>query len=315
MMPNTPRQNKRGIFFKIIATVFASLIVLIIGSILIFNLVIDKTNGKIESSGQTRTYLLYVPESYRPDSPIPLVISLHGYAEWPAHEMQLSGWNKLADEFGFIVVYPSGTGFPKHWHDTGRAEPGEETLTDVRFISDLIDKLEQEYNIDPKRVYANGLSNGGGMSVLLACDLSDRIAAIGSVSGAYLIPEQECRPSRPFPLIAFHGTADPIVPYHGGPSEVFELPFPDVPGWIGHWAADNGCSNIPQVLPPSGSVDGIVYGNCEQDASVIFYTINGGGHAWPGSAPLPEWLVGKTTQDLDATRVMWGFFERHPLID
>ncbi|MGA9398871.1 MAG: PHB depolymerase family esterase [Anaerolineaceae bacterium] len=281
--------------------------------LVVFHFLLDRTNGEILSAGILREYLLYVPSTYNPQTPTPLVISIHGYAEWPAHQMQLSGWNNLADEYGFIVVYPSGTGFPKHWHDTGHSEVGEDPLVDLKFISDLIDELEQEYSIDKTRIYANGLSNGGGMSVFLACTLSNRIAAVGIVSGAYLVPEQECLPSRPVPLIAFHGTSDPIVPYHGGPSESFELPFPDVPAWIKDWAVINGCNSTPQTLPSSGSVSGIVYEACDRNAGVVFYTIDEGGHAWPGGEPLPEWLVGETTQDIDATRVMWEFFQQHSL--
>jgi polyhydroxybutyrate depolymerase len=238
---------------------------------------------------------------------------MHGYVEWPAHQMQISGWNKLADEYGLIVVYPSGTGFPRRWNSTGLSKTGEDPMVDVKFISDLIDRLEQEYTIDKTRIYANGLSNGGGMSVFLACTLSDRIAAVGSVSGAYLVPEGECLPSRPVPLIALHGTADPIVPYHGGPSESFDIPFPDVPAWVANWAAGNGCDSLPQPIPASGSVSGKLYVNCKQNAGVVLYSINDGGHSWPGGQPLPEWLVGVTTQDMDATWVMWEFFQQHPL--
>jgi polyhydroxybutyrate depolymerase len=270
---------------------------------------VDKANGRIETSGVVRKYLLYVPESYNPSTPTPLVISLHGFAEWPAHQMELSSWNTLAEENSFIVVYPSGSDFPKRWvlsRETG-------AMIDVQFIADLIDQLESEYNIDPDRVYANGLSNGGGMSALLACELSERIAAVGSVSGAYLFSRDDCHPSRPVPIIAFHGTADPIVPYDGGPSSSFDLPFPQVPEWIEAWAERNGCSLTPVELPGQGEVSGIQYTRCQQKAEVIFYTVDGGGHSWPGGEPLPKWIVGHTTQDIDATRVMWEFFEQYSL--
>jgi polyhydroxybutyrate depolymerase len=268
----------------------------------------DHTSGSIVSSGVKRTYLLYVPKTYDPAIPTPLVISIHGYAEWPAHQMQISGWNDLADRYGFIVVYPSGTGFPKRWRT--RMEAGDPQL-DVTFISDLIDKLESEYNLDPARIYANGLSNGGGMSFVLSCKLSGRIAAIGTVSGAYLLPWDECQPSRPVPAIVFHGTADPIVPYQGGPSRAFDLPFPFIPDWVAALAHRNGCSGSPLEIPANGEVSGIQYRNCAAD--VIFYTIAGGGHAWPGGEPMPKFIVGHTTQDIDATRVMWDFFQQHPL--
>ena len=279
----------------------------------VFAIGIDRTNGKLISSGQEREYLLYVPDSYHPRNPAPLVISLHGYVEWPAHQMQLSGWNDLADEYGFIVVYPSGVDFPRRWRTSGRAEGEADPLIDVRFISDLIDRLEQDYTIDPARIYANGLSNGGGMSYLLGCTLSDRIAAVGSVAGAYLYPLDECAPVRPVPLIAFHGTADPIVAYAGGPSRSFDLPFPNLPDWMAAYAARNSCEPVLLSLPAQGSVSGVHYSGCGHDADVFFYTIEGGGHTWPGGQALPEWLVGITTQEIDATRVMWEFFQQHPI--
>jgi polyhydroxybutyrate depolymerase len=269
---------------------------------------LDKTNGRLESSGQKRKYLLYVPKSYNPSTPAPLVISIHGFAEWPAHQMEISHWNTLADKNGFIVVYPSGTGFPRRWKTSGKPGTPNDPMIDVQFISSLIDQLAREYNIDKTRIYANGLSNGGGMSALLACKLSDRIAAIGSVSGAYLFPLDECNPSRPVPMIAFHGTADPVVPYQGGPSSSFDLPFPVIPDWIKAWAQRNGCLLAPIELPTSGEVSGIKYTHCEKNSDVILYTIQGGGHSWPGGKPMPEWIAGHTTKDIDATELMWEFF-------
>ena len=268
---------------------------------------INQADGQIVSGGRQRSYLLHVPASYDPATPVPLVISIHGFAEWPAHQMQISRWNDLADQHGFIVVYPAGTGFPRRW------QTGGEALEDVTFISDLIDALAQRYTIDPTRIYANGLSNGGGMSYLLACQLADRIAAVGSVSGAYLLPPDECLPARPVPLIAFHGTADPIVPYDGGPSASFDLSFPAVPDWIAAWAGRSGCDAAPVPLPGHGEVSGLRYIGCRGSADVLFYTIHGGGHAWPGGPPMRRFIVGHTTQDIDATAVMWAFFTHHAL--
>lgn len=274
---------------------------------------INRASGSLVSSGEKRAYLLYVPETYHPGVPTPLVITIHGFAQWPAHQMQVSQWNELADEYGFIVVYPMGTGFPLRWRTNG--EPGSEIdpMLDVTFISDLIDKLSAEYTIDPARIYANGLSNGGGMSFVLACELSERIAAIGTVAGAYLFPWDACKPSRPVPVIAFHGTADPIVPYQGGPSERFDIPFPFIPDWVAEYARLNGCNRAPFELPAQGETSVVQYTACLSDADVIFYTITGGGHSWPGGDPIPEFIVGKNTQDVDATELMWEFFQQHPL--
>jgi polyhydroxybutyrate depolymerase len=274
-------------------------------------LLAHRTNGTLISSGERRRYLLYVPERYDPALPAPLVISLHGFAEWPAHQRDLSHWNDLADEEGFIVVYPSGTGFPLRWRTHGRSGDDADRSVDVTFISELIDVLATDYSIDPSRIYVNGLSNGGGMSFALACDLSERIAAFGAVSGAYMLPADACRPSRPVPAIIFHGTADPIVPYEGGPSHAFDLPFPVIGEWVEALAQRNGCDGAAGELPSHGDVRGVSFTGC--DADVVFYKVDGGGHAWPGGGRLPAFIVGHTTQDIDATRVMWDFFRQHPL--
>ncbi len=283
----------------------------LIGLALTF-VIVNRTSGTIVSSGERRTYLLHVPAAYNPQTPTPLVVSIHGFAEWPAHQAHVSRWNDLADREGFIVVYPSGTDFPKRWRTAGLTGEPVDTHVDSQFIADLIDTLESKYNIDSNRIFANGLSNGGGMSYLLACDLADQIAAIGGVAGAYTYPADKCSPSRPVPLIAFHGTSDPIVPYEGGPSRSFDVPFPVVPEWMQAWAERNQCLTFSS-LPREGEISSITYSDCSLNADVVFYTIHGGGHSWPGGNPLPTWIVGSTSQQIDATQFMWEFFVNHPL--
>lgn len=303
----------KKILFRILL-VLLSLIVVFFLIIFISFSIANKTNGSIQSSGETRKYLLYVPETYNPESPTPLVISIHGFAEWPAHQMKISHWNELADEFGFIVVYPAGTGFPLRWNANPQNDSEVEFQKDLQFFTDLMDRLEKEFTIDPKRIYVNGLSNGGGMSFTLSCNFSEKIAAMGGVAGAYLLSLEQCNPDRPFPMIVFHGTADPIVPYEGGPSRSFDIPFPNIPQWVFTMAKKNGCDLNPQNLPTSGEVSGIRYDNCNQNAEVIFYTISGGGHSWPGGDALPEFIAGYTSDDINATRVIWDFFSAHPLM-
>ena len=272
---------------------------------------LSRTNGEIISSGEARQYLLHVPASYDPARPAPLVISLHAYGLTPVFQMQISHWNDLADEFGFIVVYPAGTRFPRLWRAKRDDGSNDDIDIDVAFISDLIDKLEREYRIDPERIYANGMSNGGGMSYVLYCRLANRIAAIGMVASAILLPWDACNADRPMPAIVFHGSEDPIAFYRGGYSRLFNVNFPSIPDWTHELARRNVCTGTPVASVVSPEVSRLEYASCADDANVVLYTIEGGGHTWPGGEPLR--FVGRTTDDIDATRAMWDFFLAHPL--
>jgi len=271
----------------------------------------NRDNGSFVSSVEKRDYLLYVPRSYDRRTPTPLVISMHGAGLWGASQRDISRWNDLADRKGFIVVYPSGVGGKgvRVWS----AEPGPGLMKDVRFISELIDTLKASYNIDSTRIYANGLSNGGGMSFVLSCALSDQIAAVGMVAAAQTIPWTWCTEARAVPMIAFHGTADPEVPYNGGSSWVSPRPFPSTPKWAANWARRNRCGANPVESTVARDVTRRTYTNCADDAAVVLYTVQGGGHSWPGGTPLPKWFVGRTTRSIDATSLMWSFFIEHPL--
>jgi polyhydroxybutyrate depolymerase len=272
----------------------------------------NRSNGSLVSSGQKRDYLLYVPSSYDRTKPTPLVISMHGAGLWGAAQKETSQWNQLAERRSFIVVYPSGAvgSGPRIWH----VEPSSGLMTDVRFISELIDTLEATYNIDSTRIYANGLSNGGGMSFVLSCTLSDRIAAVGMVAAAQTLPWKWCTDQRPMPMIAFHGTHDPIVPYNGGATWISSRPFPNVSKWTANWAERNRCAPKPVESMVASDVIRREYTSCADRAAVVLYTVNGAGHTWPGGKPLPEWLAGTTSQSVDATSLMWDFFREHQLV-
>jgi polyhydroxybutyrate depolymerase len=269
----------------------------------------NQTSGAIVSSGEERRYLLHVPPGYDRSRPTPLVISLHGAGGWPAQQMNTSRWNELADEQGFIVVYPAGSGLPMIWH----VERGEGVTREVRFISDLIDKLEAAYNIDAARIYANGLSNGGGMSFALSCALPDRIAAVGMVGAAHTLPWSWCDSPSPVPMIAFHGTADRMAPYHGGRSPVAPDPFPGIPEWTANWARRNRCDPVPIDAAVAADVVRREYSGCADHSAVVLFTVSGLGHQWPGGKPMPSWMVGPASDAVDATSRMWAFFLEHPL--
>ena len=269
--------------------------------------------GSLVSSGENREYLLYVPKRYDRAKPAPLVITLHTSMSWPSAAMNISHWNQVADEQGVVMVYPaaSGTGNgPRSWEMKGIETPSR--MPDVIFISDLIDTLEKAYNIDSTRIYVNGMSNGGGMTFVLSCTLLDRVAAVGMVS-AGLDPDWNwC--SRPMPVIAFHGTADPICPYDGGPAKLGGGTFAGIRGFMAQWSRRNRCRANPIETSVAADVTRLEYPDCADDAGVVLYSVKGEGHQWPGGEPIAaQWLVGPYSDGIDATRQMWAFFSRHRL--
>ena len=249
---------------------------------------------ELESSGQSRQFRLHIPPGYLAGSPAPLVINLHGFGGSGIQQDLLSGMSAKADEAGFIAAHPEGRGDPQSWY-VGPTAGGQQE--DVLFIRDLIYCLENQLSIDADRIYATGFSNGGGMVNRLGCDLADVIAAIGPVSGAYLFHDT-CQPTRPVPVVAFHGTADEIVPYGGGEA------LPPIPHWAADWAVRNGCVLTSTITYSQGDVTGETWGNCTDDALVTLYTIAGGKHWWPGSPG--------ATQFIDASDTIWEFFTAHP---
>lgn len=265
----------------------------------------NRSNGTIVSSGERREYLLHVPRNLDRAKPAALVLSLHGAGGWPAMQRDVSRWNELADREGFIVVYPAGRDAPgpRVWHMASERDP--------QFIADLIDTLRAEHNIDRKRIYANGLSNGAGMSFALSCRMPERFAAIGMVGAALLLPSTWCKSTQPVPMIGIHGLRDTAAPYHGGASWIAPHFEPFLEFGAG-WARRNRCApNAPDVEMQDG-VTRREYDQCAEDATVVLYTLRDGGHTWPGGVELPEWFLGKTIEDFDATAEMWRFFEEHP---
>ena len=273
----------------------------------------NRDNRSILSSGVERTYLLHVPARYDAAKPTPLVLSFHGAGLWGVAQRDLSRWDEVADAEGFIVAYPSALGSRgiRVW----RVDPARPNSRDNTFVSALIDSLRAHYNIDTTRIYANGLSNGGGMSFGLSCALSDRIAAVGLVGSAQTEPWHACRDTTAVPMINFHGTDDRFAAYRGGTSWVLpgEQAFPSQLVWTMKWASRNRCLAPPVDSVIAPDVTRRSYGRCAHDADVVLYTIAGGGHTWPGGGPHPAWFVGKMTRTIDASRIMWQFFRDHPL--
>ncbi|TAE47393.1 MAG: hypothetical protein EAZ89_18020, partial [Bacteroidetes bacterium] len=254
-------------------------------------------------NGLLREYRLYVPPSYNPQSPAPLVFSLHGYTSNGLEQELYSAFNPLADTFGFIVVYPNG--ISETWN-AGFIAGG---VDDVGFISALIDHIGSQYYLDAQRIYATGMSNGGFMSYYLACQLEDRIAAIASVAGNMSLNVQNtCQSVRKVPVLEMHGTADGVVPYN----ESFLLP--SVPFTVNFWVNRNGCDptpdslNLPDLVNEGSTVTRFYWNGPPGTSEVYLYRINGGGHSWPGAFPVPGV---NTNQDIRGSRLIWDFFSAH----
>ncbi|MQY27589.1 alpha/beta hydrolase family esterase [Nocardia aurantia] len=277
------------------------------------------------SGGQTGHYIRDVPGAA--DGPLPLVLDLHGYLEPAEIEHASSGLGEFGNTHGFVTVTPQldEPGLPR-W----AFAPGD---PDIDYLSELITHVEATACVDLRRVYAAGLSMGAFTSSALACRLSDRIAAVAPVAG--LEDFDWCRPTRPVPVIAFHGTADPIVAYTGGvgPNARY-LPSPDgsgsvvqqnggpavqgpgpqsIPDNAAAWARRNGCSGAPVQSHVAPDVDLTTY-PCPENGAVQLYSVVGGGHTWPGSAyAFPDALTGPTTHSISADQLLWDFFRAHPL--
>ena len=290
----------------------------------------NNSTASIMHNGLKRTYLIHIPPDNR-GKLVPLVIALHGGGGTGSRMEKLTqgGFNTLSDREGFIVVYPDG--IEKHWND-GRSVKAagwrahKENVDDVGFILSLIKHLVDEQNVDPKRVYITGVSNGALMSSRLACEKTEKITAIALVAGT--IAEDfapACSPSRAIPILMIHGTKDPFVLWEGG--EIAEkLPRGrrfgrtlSVPETVKFWVANNRCPSSPIITqePDKDPKDGTrvrkeAYSDCKDGAEVILYAIENGGHTWPsGHKYLPDIIVGKISKDIDANEIIWDFFKRH----
>ncbi len=277
----------------------------------------------LTQNGLKRTYHLHVPSSYRASIAAPLVIALHGGGGNGNKMARLSGLSLLSDENGFVVVYPDAV--ERHWNDgrgLSKYRSQRENNYDVGFISGMIDAISNDYNIDGKRVYVTGASNGAMMSLRLGCELADRITALAPVIGS--MPENlvsGCSPTRPIPVLMINGTDDPLVPWEGGFVHFFQKKLGkiiSVPETIDFWVLRNGCSTDPEITlePDTDPEDGTrvrksVYRQCADGAAVVLYEVKGGGHTWPGGYQyLPEFLIGKTNRDLNASETIWNFFKK-----
>ncbi|HUM07003.1 MAG TPA: PHB depolymerase family esterase [Terriglobales bacterium] len=273
----------------------------------------DDQKREINVDGTKRQYLLYVPAAAAKGNPMPLLLVFHGGGGHDYNMPRFTGFDDIADAHGFIVAYPDSVN--RHWNDARELS----TADDVGFIRALISDVERTYSVDAARIYATGISNGGFFSQRLACDLADRIAAVASVAATMpepLVPI--CKPSRPVSVMFLQGTDDPLVHINGGAvakTHGRNISLADsVRFWTDHDATRKKpeSSDLPHHDPNGTSVHRDVYSGGKQGTEVIVYTIQGGGHTWPGGEQyLPAFLVGKVNHDIDASHVIWEFFSRH----
>ncbi len=283
-------------------------------------------NCSIIKNKLTREFIIYIPESYYSQtSRVPLLFSLHGYTSFARVNIEYTGFKEIADNNGFIVIYPQGSlwfappsdinGYTSqgqtHWN-VGWGNAGtKSTSDDITFIEDLIDWTSSNYNINTDRVYSTGMSNGGFMSYNLACNLSSKIAAIASVTGS-MSPQnyRTCNPDRPMPILQIHGLQDYVVPYLGLDSRC--EPIENV---INYWVDFNSCNknSIDNTIIDINNDDygGVhkTYKNGKNNVAVELYLLDRMGHSWP-RINAPGWDM---SFDIDAPSIIWSFLSKYDI--
>jgi polyhydroxybutyrate depolymerase len=252
----------------------------------------------LDFGGVMRRYDLHVSPSRA--SSAPLVVNMHGYLSNPTMQAGWSQLNDAADPRGIITAHPEG--LDNSWNaGTCCGTSSTNDVDDVGFIRAVVADIESVACVDPQRIYATGLSNGGFMSNRLGCEASDLFAAVAPVVGALRIPLEECTPARPMPIFAFNGVQDPLVPYA------------DAVATIDRWVEVDGCDPEPMVEELDGG-DCQTYSGCEGDGDVRFCTLDPMGHCWPGGDPAFCYaFIGPHSDAVDATERMLDFFAAHTL--
>ena len=286
--------------------------------------------GETDWEGRTRTWISYVPE--RLAEPAPLVFAFPGSGQ-TGEALRLAtnyGFEVLADRDGFLLVYAEawlegGPGGPE-WNECRKntLQPAHlENVDDVGFVMQLLEQLGHEYDIDPARVYAAGVSDGGQMAYRMATEHPDRFTAIAAIVAQQAAPENSncLEPRGPISVLVMNGTADPIIPYRGGEASLFGWfsagEVQSIEGTVAHWKGVNGItgSGTREELPDRDRDDGSTVVRERWRAAsgheVVLYSIVGGGHTIPsGFMGVPDFVLGATNRDIDAVEVIWEFFRR-----
>ncbi|MDP4664435.1 MAG: hypothetical protein NWQ55_12000 [Salibacteraceae bacterium] len=268
----------------------------------------DSEYETLKHDGEKRSYLLHVPEGYSSDSAVALIIALHGGTGSAKNIEEQSGLADFSDEKGFILCSPNGLN--RTWNAgncCGKASENE--VDDVGFISALIDEVSANYSINSKQIFFTGMSNGAMMSYRLACELSDKIAAIAPVAGTMVATE--CNPSQAVSVVHFHSYEDENVPYDGGIgngiSDHYNPPLDSV---FNAWNGFNNCA-LSTYFSYNDNVDFWSWLNCTDSTELQLYITKDGGHSWPmGIAPRKN--ADQPSVAINANEVMWHFFMSHP---
>lgn len=268
-------------------------------------------NGSFVHDGILRTYSFYVPASYVPGTPVPMVIGLHGLGSSGSDFAQHRDFRSIADTANFIVVNPDGSTIlgVRYWNYGGIMGS---TVDDAGFLEALIDTLSAHYTINPQRIYCTGMSNGSFMSYYMACQ-SDRFAAIAGVTGSMSVSMyNSCTPQRFIPVMHIHGTDDTTNPYAGNST------MKGIEAVSRFWIDQNGCDTLPVVMSvpdidvnDGSSAERYLYAGGINGHTVELFKVTGGGHSWPG-APMPG-SSETTCMDFNASAEIWRFFSQYEL--
>lgn len=284
-----------------------------------------KSDLDIRINGFRRTYLVHIPSDYKPDTPLPLVVVIHGAFDTAEGMEKITRFSQLADREGFVVLYPNGMGllgFLQHWnagHCCGKA--ADDQVDDVGFVAAAIEDVCARFKVDRRRIYMVGFSNGGMLTYRFASERGDLLAAAAPMAASiggkpsedhpeWRIPE----PVRPIPVIVFHGLLDDDISYQGGVSRHRggTRTAWSVEESVQFWVTRNGCS--PQVISRdlnAGSVLVKSWLNCKNNAEVALYVIKNWGHVWPGSYFTAALAKNDPLSNFDAAEIIWDFFKVH----
>jgi polyhydroxybutyrate depolymerase len=265
--------------------------------------------GTIQDGGIQREYIYYHPNTALPNCP--LVFVCHGYTGSAQGIMDYSEFNQLADEFGFAVCYPQGIedSFGNTFFNVGYDFQNNETVDDVTYLQNLSSYLQSTYSLDPLLVFCTGMSNGGDLCYMLACQASETFRAVAPISGMIMQDIMDvCNPSSEVAILEIHGTQDNVTYFDGDPNNIDGWgAYPSIPETMTFFNNLFGLQLLStENLPNTNTNDGSTvlsekYGASGSCTEVWLYTVQGGGHDWPGAFG---------NMDIEASREAWLFFDQ-----